>query len=93
MPLGTELGLDPGDIVLDRGPAALKRGTTPHFSANVYCGQTAGWIKMPLRTVVDLGPGHSVTRGPAPPSGKGHSTPLFSAHVYYGQTVSHLSYC
>ena len=26
----------------------------------VYCGQTVGWIKMPLGTVVGLGPGHSV---------------------------------
>ena len=30
MPLGTEVGLDPVDIVLDRDPAAVK--------AHVYCG-------------------------------------------------------
>ena len=29
-----------------------------HFSAHVYCGQTAGWIKMPLGTEVDLGVRH-----------------------------------
>jgi len=28
--------------------------------AHVYCGQTAGWIKTPLGTEVDLGPGHFV---------------------------------
>jgi len=36
MPLGTEVGLGPGDIVLDRYPAApAERGTAaPHFSAH-----------------------------------------------------------
>jgi len=50
MALGTEVGFGPGDIVLDGDPAPppLKRGTALHFSAHVYCGQTAGWIKMPL---------------------------------------------
>jgi len=28
--------------------------------AHVYCGQTAGWIKMPLGTEVNLGPGDAV---------------------------------
>ena len=33
-----------------------KRGTAlPQFSAHVCCGQTAGWIKMPLGTEIDLG--------------------------------------
>jgi len=41
-----------------------KRGTThPHFSAHVYCGQTAGWIKMPRGVEVGLGPGHIVLDG------------------------------
>ena len=37
MLLGTEIGLGPGDIVLDGGPAAppLKKGhSSPHFSAH-----------------------------------------------------------
>ena len=29
----------------------------------VYCGQTVGWIKMPLRTEIGLGPGDIVSRG------------------------------
>jgi len=29
MPLGTEVGLGPGDIVLDGDPAPLKGGTAP----------------------------------------------------------------
>jgi len=43
--------------------APSKKGTAPHFSAHIYCGQTAGWIKMPLGTEVDLGPGHTVLDG------------------------------
>ena len=33
------------------------QGHNPHFSVHVYCGKTAGWMKTPLSTVVDLGPG------------------------------------
>jgi len=34
-----------------------------------HCGQTVGWIKMPLGKVVGLGPGHIVLHGdPAPHS-------------------------
>jgi len=51
--------------------------------AHVYCGHMAGWMKTPLGTEADLGPGHIVLDGvPAP--AKGHSSPLFSAHVYCG---------
>ena len=32
-----------------------KRGQSPQFLAHVYCGQTAGWIKMPLGMEVGLG--------------------------------------
>jgi len=35
----------------------------PQFSAHIYYGQTAGWIKMPLGTEVCLGPGHIVLYG------------------------------
>ena len=31
--------------------------------ALVYCGQTVGWIKMPLGMEVGLGPGHIVLDG------------------------------
>ena len=34
--------------------ASKKGGTAPQFSAYVHCGQTAGWIKTPLGTEVDL---------------------------------------
>ena len=61
MPLGTEVGLGPGHIVLYGYPAHQKKEhSSPQFSAYVYCGQAAGWIKMPLRKEVGLGPGHTV---------------------------------
>jgi len=38
-PLGTEVDLGPGDIVLDGVPASRERGTAaPLFSAHVYYG-------------------------------------------------------
>ena len=52
--------------VFDRDPVIpRKKGThTPtQFLARVYCGQTAGWIKMPLGMEVGLGPGHIVLDG------------------------------
>ena len=58
MPLGTEVGLDPSNIVLDGDSAALpKKGQSPQFSAHVYCGQMAVWTKMPPGMEVGFGPG------------------------------------
>ena len=58
MPLGTAVGLGLRDIVLDRYPAPPPlKGHSPQFSANVRCGKTAGWNKMPLGVEVGLGPG------------------------------------
>ena len=73
----------------------MGEGHSPQFSAHVYCGQTAEWIKMPLGIEVGLGPDNIVLDGgPAPPPRKrGHAPPKFSAHIYCGQTVAHLSYC
>jgi len=50
-----EVGLGPGDFVLDGTLLPSPRmGRSPQFSAHVYCGQTAGWIKMVLGMEVDL---------------------------------------
>jgi len=39
MTLGMEVGLDPGDIMLDGDPAPPWKGTQqPPLSAHVYCG-------------------------------------------------------
>jgi len=92
MSLGMEVGLGPGDFVLDGDPAPLpKRGAEPlrRFSAHVYCGQTAGRMKLVLGMEVGLSPADYVLDGnPGLPSPKGgRNTPKFSAHVYCGQTA------
>jgi len=68
----------PRGICVRWGPSPLpKRGRSPQFSAYVYCGQTAAWIKMPLGTEVGLGPGDIVVDGdPAPPHQKGVGAPF-----------------
>jgi len=55
-----------------------KRGTASQFSAHVCCDQTPGWIKMPLGTEVDLGPGYIVVGGrrPLPPLMGDRSDPI-----------------
>jgi len=73
-----EVGLSLGDIVLDGDPAPLPyRGTDPQFSANVRCGQTAGWTKMPLSIEVGLGPGDFVFDGNPALQKKGTAPPNF----------------
>ena len=75
--LGMEVGLGPGHIVLDGDPAPPPQtGTAPQFSAHVCCGQTAGWIKMPLGTEVGLGPGDSVLEGIQLPRKGGTAPPI-----------------
>jgi len=54
-----------------------KRGQIPQFSAHVYCGKTAGWMKIPLATEIDLSPGHIVLDGdPVPPDERGAAAPF-----------------
>jgi len=68
MPLGKEVDLGPGDIVLDGNSARPQRGAQHPPFWPTCCGQTAAWIKMPLDTGVGLGPGHIVLHeDPAPP--------------------------
>jgi len=75
MPLGMEVGLSPGDFVLDGDPARLpKKGRSPQFSAHVYCGQMAACLKMPLAT--EVGRDIVLDGDPAPPPLKGHSRPM-----------------
>ena len=52
---------------------------------HVYCGQTAGWIKMPLGTEVNLGAGDAVLDGVAAPPKKG-TAPSFR-FMSCGQTA------
>ena len=69
-----------------RSPSS-KRGHSPQFSAHVCCGQMAGWIKMPLVTMVGLGLGNIVLDADpaAPPRDTVPSQ--ISAHVCCGQTA------
>ena len=74
MKLGLEVGLRPGDIVLDGDPAppSRKGAQPPQFSVHVGCVQMAGWIKMPLSREVGLGQADIVLDGePAPVAKKG----------------------
>jgi len=63
------VGLFPGHTVLEGDLAPPKKGHSPlQFSDLFYCGQTAGWIKMPLGTEVGIGAGDIVLyRDPATP--------------------------
>ena len=63
-------------------PPSPKRGgawgQSPQFSAHVYCGQMAGWIKMALGMEVGLGPVHIMIDGDtAPLPKKGAEPPNF----------------
>jgi len=56
MALGMEVGVSSGDVMLDGDAVPLpKKGQSPQFSANEYCGQTAAWIMMPLATEGGVG--------------------------------------
>ena len=69
-------------------PPPRQGGKAPQFSAHVYCGQTAGCIKMPLGMHVGLSPGDCVRWRTSPPPRQGGGAPQFSAHVYFGQTAA-----
>jgi len=57
-----------------------------------YCGQTAGWMKTPLGTEVELGAGHIVLDGFPALRGRG-TAPLSFRPISVVATVAHLSYC
>jgi len=63
-----ELGLCPGEFVLDGDPATLriKEAEPPKLrSMDVYCGQTARWINIVLGMEVGLSPVDFVLHGDA----------------------------
>ena len=65
MPLGTEVGLGPGHIVLggEPVPPPQKGDISSQCSAHVCYGEMAGLIKIPLGMEEGLGPGHIVLDG------------------------------
>ena len=68
----------PRNFVLDEDPVAHspRGGATPKFSAHVYCGQTARWMKLLLGIVVGLSPGAFVLDGDPAHSPKRGQSPL-----------------
>ena len=73
-------------------PLPNKGAKPPIFGSCLLCSSGC-MIKMPLGTIVGLGPGRVVLHGdPAPPPKRG-TAPQFSAYVCCGQTAAHLSYC
>jgi len=81
--------------MLHGDPAPPKRGTAaPHFLAHVYCGQTAGWIKVPLGVQVGLSPCHIVLDGDPALPWKGSQQPpntIRGLRVHAAQSVSRVS--
>jgi len=76
-----EVGLSPGDFVLDGDLSPLpKRRQSPKFLSHVYCGQTAGWIKIIVGMEVGLSPSDFILMGIQPP-------PQFLAHFCCGETA------
>ena len=100
MSLGTEVGLGLRkpirDILFDVDPATPEKKGHTHPTqalARVYYGQTAGWMKTPLGTEIDLlGPGHIVLDGGPSSRERGTAAPLFRPMSIMA-TVAHLSYC
>ena len=78
------VGLGPGDIVLDGDLSPPLKTAQPHpLFDHVYCGQTAGRIKIPDDMEVGISAGHIVLDGdPAPsrPEKKG-TAPIFGTSV------------
>ena len=80
--LGMEVGLSPGDFVLDGDAVPFpqkRRSPLSQFSAHICCGQMAAWIKMSLGMALGLGPGDFVldTDPVAPPQGAGDNPQIF----------------
>ena len=71
----------------------------PHFSAHVYYGQTAEWIRKPLGMEVGLSPAETVLHGdPAPLPRRGaQQPPTFRpnalSRIPAGPHFTHNSYC
>jgi len=77
----------PSDFVFDRDPATPRkkgRRTPTQLLAHVYCGQTAGWMKTPLGTEVDLVTGNIVLDVAPAVRERGTAAPPLFAHVYCG---------
>jgi len=74
-------------------PPEKKSTSTPtQFLSHVYCGQTAGWMKTPIGTEVDLGPGHIVLDGVPALRERSTAPPPSFRPMSIVATVAHLNY-
>ena len=67
--------------------------TSSRFLSHVYCGQTAGWMKTPLGTEVDRGPGHIVLDWVPALRERGTAARSSFRPMSIVATVAHLSCC
>ena len=88
--LGTDVGLGPGDIVVDGDPAPLpKKGAKPPPQLLAHILKPNGWMDQD-GTWRGGGPWfrpHCVKWEPSSPPPKSGHSPQFSAHLYCGQTA------
>jgi len=72
----------------------LQRGTSPtQFSAHIFCGQMAAWIKLPLGMELGLSPGDFVLDGdpalPSPKKGAEPPSPIFGPLLLWPNGCMH----
>ena len=90
MPLGTEVGLGLRDIAFDVYLATPRKKGHAHptqFLAHVYRGRMAGWMKTPLGTEVDLGPGHIVLDWVPAPAKGAQQPPFFGSCLLWPRSL------
>ena len=91
MALGMEVGLGPGDFLMDGDPATPRKKRTPTHPIFGPCLLWPnGWT--PLGTEVDLGPGHFVLDGFPDIRERATAAPCFRPMSIVA-TVAHLSSC
>jgi len=88
MVLGTEVGLIPGDFVLDGDPPPSPKGggAPSQIFGPRLLWPGAGWIMMTLGMEMGLGPCRIVLDGDPAPLPMVHSPPQFSTLFYCDQT-------
>jgi len=86
LPYFSEFGYLPGVL------RKRSRSLSHLLMSSCYCGQTAGWMKTPLGTEVNLGAGHIVLDGLPGLRERGTTPPPFRPMSIVA-TVAHLSYC
>jgi len=80
----------------DHAPPSPKGGqSTPRFLAHVYCGQTAGRMKLLLGMEVGLSPGDCFRWGPSPvpPKRGGAPSPIFGPFLLWPNGSMHQQSC